>query len=187
MAEKLWNKLNKYLEYRKYGIKVGKGTKIYGATHIGANSYIGKNCVISSAQIGNYCSIADGVKIGPGEHDIHKVSTSSYFYDDPMSILLKKDCIIEDDAWIGVDAIILRGANIGFGAIIGANSVVTKSVPPFAVAVGAPAKVIKFRFSSDIQQIILESKWWTYNRKGAKLIIDKLEDQVSIFKTMNNK
>ena len=60
-----------------------------------------------------------------------------------------KDIIVEEDVWIGINVTLLAGAHIGRGAIIGACSVVTKDIPPYAVAVGNPAKVIKFKWSID--------------------------------------
>ena len=72
-----------------------------------------------------------------------RVSTNTIFYEDAYDDLTKKECIIENDVWIGTDAIILRGVHIGNGAVIGANSVVTKDVPDFAIVAGVPAKIIK--------------------------------------------
>ena len=63
-----------------------------------------------------------------------------------------KDIIVEEDVWIGANVTLLQGAHIGRGAIIGACSVVTKEIPPYAIAVGNPAKVIKFKWS--IENII---------------------------------
>lgn len=57
----------------------------------------------------------------------------------------EKDIIIEDDVWIGANSVITSGVHIGTGAIIGAGSVVTRDIPPYCIAVGAPAKVIKHR------------------------------------------
>ncbi len=56
------------------------------------------------------------------------------------------DVIVEEDVWIGMNVTLLPGVTIGRGAIIGASSVVTKSIPPYAIAVGNPAKVIKFKW-----------------------------------------
>ena len=60
-----------------------------------------------------------------------------------------KDIIVEEDVWIGINVTLLAGAHIGRGAIIGACAVVTKEIPPYAVAVGNPAKVVKFKWSID--------------------------------------
>lgn len=63
----------------------------------------------------------------------------------------------------GADVIILSGLTIGDGAIIGAGSVVTKNIPPYAIAVGAPARVIKYRFEQDIITELLKLKWWEFS------------------------
>ena len=73
-----------------------------------------------------------------------------------------KDIIVEEDVWIGINVTLLAGAHIGRGAIIGACSVVTKDIPPYAVAVGNPAKVIKFKWSIEN---ILEHEKKLYSEK----------------------
>ena len=62
--------------------------------------------------------------------------------------------------WIGRRAIILQGVHIGTGAVVGAGAVVTKDIPPYAVVAGCPAKIIKYRFDSDIICRLLKSEWW---------------------------
>lgn len=142
---------------------------------IGKNTFIGKNVAITKTQIGNYCSIAPGVLIGMGEHDLSEISTSSLFYENAYDKLTEKECIIEHDVWIGANAIVLRGVKIRTGAVIGAGAVVTKDVPAFAVVVGIPAKIIKFRFDTEKQKIILLSKWWEKNKDEAKIILKDLK------------
>lgn len=73
--------------------------------------------------------------------------------------------IIGNDVWIGVGSIIRRGVTIGNGAVIGANSFVNKDVPPYAFAVGSPARVIKYRFKKEMIEKIEESCWWQYEKK----------------------
>ena len=69
--------------------------------------------------------------------------------------------VIGNDVWIGHNAIILPSvSNIGDGAVIGAGSVVTKDVPPFAVVAGNPAKIILYRFSEEKIREIMKSPWW---------------------------
>lgn len=155
--------------------EIGRNTGIDSLCEIGMESYIGKNCYLTKVRIGNYCSIANNISIGQGEHDIDSISTSSLFYDNSYDDLTKDDCIIGNDVWIGVDAIVLRGVRIGNGVVVGANSVVTKDVPDFAVVVGSPAKVIKYRFNKEKQEKILGSKWWEKNLDEAKQIIHELE------------
>lgn len=144
-------------------------------TSIGNYCYIGRYCYLTKVKIGNYCSIANNVSIGQGEHDLTKISTNSIFYDNAFNELTKGDCEIGNDVWIGVDSIIKRGIKIGNGAVIGANSVVTKDVPPYAIVVGSPAKIIRYRFDESKIKLIEDSKWWTTPPHVVKKIFKELE------------
>ncbi|MEY8216257.1 MAG: CatB-related O-acetyltransferase [Colwellia sp.] len=159
------------------GIEVREGTLIDPTSIIGSYSYVGRNCSITKSSIGRYCSIANNVSIGQGEHELDRISTNSIFYDDPYEILTSKVCNIGHDVWIGVDAIILRGVTIGIGAVIGANSVVTKNVPPFAIVVGSPAKIIRYRFQENNVKNILDSEWWNKTPEEARNIFVELNIQ----------
>jgi acetyltransferase-like isoleucine patch superfamily enzyme len=77
----------------------------------------------------------------------------------------KGDIIIENDVWIGAKSTIMSGVKIGNGAIIAAGSVVTKDVPPYAIVAGNPAKVVKYRFSEDQINKLLEISWWNWNEE----------------------
>ena len=91
--------------------------------------------------------------------------------------LVDKDVYFEEyakisighDVWIGARAIILDGVNVGHGAIIAANSVVTKDVSPYAIVAGVPAKMIKYRFSEDKIEQLLTSSWWNWSLEDIKL------------------
>lgn len=121
----------------------------------GRNSYICENSHIAQyTTIGNFCSIANLCTIGARPHDISCLTTS-LIGDDP-----EVKTVIGHDVWIGCNCVVLAGVNIGIGAVIGAGSVVTKDVPPYAVVVGNPAKVLKYRFSSELIDRLLKSKWW---------------------------
>lgn len=150
-------------------IVVGHSTQIDDKSIIGSYTYIGDRCTVTRASIGRYVSIGNNVSIGPGEHDLNKISTSSHFYGNIYEELTQGVCTIESDAWIGVDAIILRGVRIGFGAVVAANAVVTKDVPNYAVVAGIPAKIIKYRFAEIEQSELLNSKWWEKDLEEAKL------------------
>ena len=155
-------------------INIGSGTEIDGLTTIGSYTYIGRNCTITRTKIGRYVSIGNNVTIGPGEHDLGRLSTSSLFYESPYNELTQRQCIIENDAWIGVDAIIMRGIRVGIGAAVGANAVVTKDVPDYAVVAGVPAKILKYRFEDKKQALLLASQWWTKNLKEASDILEQI-------------
>ncbi len=130
-------------------------------------------------KIGKYCSISNDVKIlDAGEHDYTRVTTF------PVSLLgkskIKNDEFskgpveIGNDVWIGEGAYILYGVKIGDGAVIGAGAIVAKEVPPYAIVVGNPAKIIKMRFSDEIINKLLRIKWWNWS-------IDKVRKNINYF------
>ncbi|WP_432718878.1 CatB-related O-acetyltransferase [Pectinatus frisingensis] len=128
--------------------------------------------------IGRYCSLGHRLIFEIGlNHNYKKVS--SYPFNELNTKInsgtINHDfeanhyqIIIGNDVWIGCDVIILGGAHIGNGAIIGAGSVVAGSIPPYAIAVGNPAKVIKYRFSHDIIEKLQNIKWWYWDKNKIK-------------------
>ena len=156
------------------GVVISEQSFIDRNCRIGKHTYIGKNCNLTKVDVGSYCSIANNVSIGQGEHHLDRVSTSSLFYNNSYDELTIEPCIIENDVWIGADSLILRGVRVGNSAVIGANSVVTKDVPPFAVVVGSPAKVLRYRVDTDKADEILATHWWEKDIDEAKSIIKGL-------------
>lgn len=77
----------------------------------------------------------------------------------------KGDIIVENDVWIGYEAVILAGVTIGDGAIIGARAVVTKDVPPYTIVGGIPAKQIRKRFNEETIDTLLKLKWWDWSKE----------------------
>ena len=150
----------------KFGkkIKVKSGSRIYNSV-LENYSFTGRNCFISDTIIGKYCSISDYVAIGLQNHAMDGFST----YPTLNKPVKNKVTYIGNDVWIGYGSKILAGVKIGTGAIIGAGSIVTKDVPPYAIVVGVPAKIIKYRYSEqDIKQL-LSTEWWNLKLKEAKL------------------
>ena len=70
--------------------------------------------------------------------------------------------IIGNDVWIGRNAIIMDGVEIGSGAVVASGAIVTKDVPPYAIVGGVPAKVIRYRFDEQTIERLIESRWWDY-------------------------
>lgn len=109
---------------------VDKSSVIDSHCEIGDYTSVGRDVDITRAKIGRYCSIASHVRIGQGEHNLDEVSTSTLLsYRGGYHDLTQKDCIIKNDVWIGVNAVIRRGVTVGNGAVVGANSFVNKDVP----------------------------------------------------------
>lgn len=150
------------------------GSSVDQHCQIGDHTYIGYNTFVTKSKIGRYCSIANNVTIGPGEHDMNLVSTNSLFYPNAYEKLTLKDITIGHDVWIGVNAVIRRGVTIGNGAVIGANAFVNTDVPAYAIFAGTPAKLIRMRFTSDKIDKIEKSKWWEQPPAQAQKIMESL-------------
>jgi acetyltransferase-like isoleucine patch superfamily enzyme len=147
---------------------------------IGSFTYIGFRCSIGSAEVGRYCSVADNVTIGPGEHPLTGISTSAALMEDAYAEMNLSECRLGNDVWIGVDSIIRRGVTVGNGAIVGANSFVNQSVPPFAIVAGSPARLIRYRFTSDIIAKIEASRWWDLEQDEARARVRSLEIELGL-------
>ena len=140
-------------------------------SHIGAHTYIQSRTRVNRAVVGPFCSIASDVTIGLAAHPTHMVSTSPAFYDctQPLPHFFTRQpvwqeamtrTLVEADVWIGEGARLMAGVSVGVGAVIGAGAVVTRDVPPYAIVVGVPARVIRHRFDPSLCERLLASRWW---------------------------
>jgi len=136
---------------------IGEKTFLHDVS-IGDYSYIAKDSIVNKSIIGKFCSIGDNCKINLSNHPTNFVSTHPIFYSTSPPNKVKfsnvklfnteyNSLIIENDVWIGSNSIILGGIRIGNGVIVASGSVVTKDLPPYSIAAGVPAKIIKFRFN----------------------------------------
>lgn len=120
--------------------------------------------------IGKFCQIAMGVEfiMNDANHQMSAVSTFPFYTLDgwdmeapsASDMPFKGNTVIGNDVWIGQNAVILPGVNIGDGAIIGANSVVGSNIAPYTIVAGNPAKVIRKRFDEELIDLMLHFKWW---------------------------
>ena len=156
--------------------KVGTGSNCIGV-QMGRYSYMGKNNSVANTRIGSFCSIASYCAIGGGAHPLDMVSTSPVFYAGKnvfrqnfgkIDTEINKPVDIGNDVWIGEGVFINDGITVGDGAIIGAHSVVTHDVPAYAVVAGAPAKVLRYRFTEDEIGRLLNLKWWDWSDEKLK-------------------
>jgi virginiamycin A acetyltransferase len=136
--------------------------------------------------IGKFCMIASDVKfiMNGANHLTNSLTTYPFAifgngWGNAMegkSYPQKGDINIGNDVWIGYNATIMAGVNIGDGAIIATNSTVTKDVEPYSIVGGNPAKLIKKRFSEDVITKLLELKWWNWDIKKITKNIQNLTD-----------
>lgn len=163
--------------------------KQHGMLVVGRNSY-GTPCVRAYAGdsakviIGKWCSLGSDVEIMPGGN--HRMDTVTTY---PIRRQLglegmeqsgqpwsKGDVVIGNDVWIGRGAKILGGVSIGEGAVVAAWSVVTRSVPPYTIVAGAPARVVRQRFSEEIIESLLRIRWWDWEEA---VVLERIDDVTS--------
>jgi len=152
---------------------------LIGNCRLGAFTYIGAGSEIRNAEIGRFCSIAANVAIGPAEHPLGWLSSHPFQFDGVRyfdgSPEWKKfarndlrfrgnsaSTVVGNDVWIGRNAIIKQGVRIGDGAVVAGAAFVNQNVPPYAIVGGVPAKVLRFRFNTEIIQRLERVQWWRY-------------------------
>lgn len=149
---------------------------ILGTGFTGYNFLMGRNsyyhCKMQSPSnvvVGRYCSINGFATLGAVSHHPERLSTGLLDWDEELGDEIPAEIIrgpgfdptiIGCDVWIGVGAVVLQGVSIGHGACIGANSVVTRSVPPYAIMAGAPAREVRMRFDDETRERLLSLRWW---------------------------
>lgn len=150
-----------------------RSSKLDSRISVGPGTYgVGQKTVLlfrddDRVSIGSYCSFAYGVTIvASGEHNHGSVATYPFAAildgDVNKDTYSKGPICIGNDVWIGANVTILSGVTIGDGAVIAAGSVVVKSVPPYAIVGGVPARIIKYRFSSEIINRLIHVAWWNW-------------------------
>lgn len=153
--------------------EVGRRTQMK-TSEMGDYSYITEDGHVIWTTIGKFCSIANGVRLNPGNHPtwracqhhaIYRAAAYGLGEDDHDFFEWRKSnwVTIGHDVWIGHGVTVTAGVTIGTGAVIGAGAVVTKDVEPYTVVGGVPAKVIKRRFSVKQGEALADISWWDWD------------------------
>ena len=162
--------IDKYtrVEYSRLGdsVRLERNNQIV-YSQMGRYSYTGTNTVIKNAVIGKFNSISWNVSIGGNTHDMNHVTTHSFLVYPKWKMggcsnwqSASEVCETGNDVWIGSGANILRGVRIGDGAVIGASSVITKDVSPYAIVVGNPGRVLRLRCKEEWIEQLQQLHWW---------------------------
>lgn len=171
------------------GSRIEGPTSIIAQVPPGAFLDVGAFCnlsggTVNNARFGRYCSMASGVVVGPHEHPTDWLTTSRTAYYPEVNgwdALLAGERLpfirahkrpfpascpvteIGPDVWIGQGAFVKAGVTIGAGAVIGARATVLRDVPPYAVIVGTPGRVLRLRFPEATVERLLAAAWWQYS------------------------
>jgi len=152
-----------------YSVTIRRIFKAYHDIEVGM--YTGRGCFYygnfpPGTRIGRYSAIYKTAIAFSANHPMNLKSTHALFYNPNLGhaeydLLTRTKLTIGNDVWIGHNAILLSEvSSVGDGAIIGAGAVVHQDVPPYAVVVGNPARVVRYRFTEDVIEELLEEKWW---------------------------
>lgn len=159
------------------------------SSSIGRYSYVGNNTDVECADIGQFCSISDHCRIGMGGHTLSHISSCPLFtqkingcqaqwVDQDLHAVKESRAVLGNDVWVGSHVLINGGVTVGHGAVIGAGAVVVKDVPPYAIVGGVPAKLIRYRFSPEVIEKLLNLKWWDMSD-------EKLKEHIALFQKDN--
>ena len=155
-----------------------------GIPHVGKWTYVSETAfrvAYPETKVGAFCSIGRGVVLGLANHPTNFLSSSPYFYfdawgwknkDAPSHNEFWKNEPVEigNDVWLGENVYVMNGCKVGTGAVVGTGSIVTRDIPPYAIAVGVPARVIRYRFDEKTIARLLASKWWELDDEVIKQI-----------------
>lgn len=192
--------IRKFDEYRAPRFMIND--RRYSDYEIGAYTY-GSPKILrwneeTGLTIGRYCSIAENVTLVLGGN--HRTDWITTY---PLSVFIqslsantghpstKGDISIGNDVWLGYGSTVLSGVTIGDGAVVGACSVVTKDVPPYAIVIGAPAKVVKYRFDKKYIAQLLNIQWWNWSpeeleTRGKHLLSCDIEEFIKTHGILSN-
>ena len=161
-------------------MRIGDFNRIHNV-YMGRHTYTMQNTVINNAKLGKFTSISWNVSINPGQHDYDRLTQHEILYvpehsyiKQPVYSPVSKEVILGSDVWVGANAVILPGIKVGNGVVIGAGAVVTNDIPDYAIVVGVPAKVIKYRFDKKTVRKLLRIAWWDLPEQILKERVDLL-------------
>ncbi len=172
-----WDSFTRELMREMFDIEIGRYT--YGAYRIDES-------IASGTRIGSFCSVGPSVRLGGANHPLSYVSTHPFLYlanrgfvaEDDEALLGEGNApvLIEDDVWLGANAMVLPGVRIGRGAVVAGGAVVTTSVPPYAIVAGVPARVMRLRFPEEKAARLATIDWPAWSDERIRDHLDSFYD-----------
>lgn len=168
------------IDYLRRGVRVARGSYIERGVVIGDYTRVNHVSHIGLCSIGAYCAIGGRLVVRSTNHFVEYLNMQDW-----AQVHIVKSCVpvagkekgkvvIGNGVWIGDSVTILPGVTVGDGAVIGAASVVTRPIPAYAIAVGNPARVVKYRFSPEVVELLVGVDWWNWG-------VDKIQRNREIF------
>lgn len=153
------------------GVTFPLGSRIGAPIDIGDYTQINGKIVIKGrnpVRIGRYCAVGWDVRILSSNHNLKKANLQERLQRD-LGLSVQEDRSVETrighNVWIGDAVVILPGVTVGNGAVIGAGAVVSRDIPPYAIAVGVPARLTGMRFEEGICDQLEKIGWWNWGRE----------------------
>ena len=167
-------------------VEIGRDCSVIYSS-LGFGSYLGKSSMMKFTRVGKFCNLSWQLSIGGSNHNYRAACmyTDSWWKktlgvgESLVPVEEEEYTQIGSDVWLGSKANIVRGVKIGDGAVIGANSLVLEDIPPYAIAVGTPAKVIKYRFDEQTVDRLLKIRWWDWDVETIRDAADSLRGDLN--------
>lgn len=150
---------------------IGDNSRLYFEAYLGYAATVGHDCWFRGpVEIGNFTQLGPRVALISSNHAIEFLSpynNKALFNGDLKQHVKVEPIVLGHGVWCGYGCTILKGVTIGNGAVVGAGSVVTKNIPPYHIANGNPAKVVRPRFREELFELLEQLQWW--NRTVSEL------------------
>jgi chloramphenicol O-acetyltransferase type B len=181
---RLWNNSKVENSVFKSFVTLGAGSQIQNST-IDSYSYLGQECFLYMTTVGKFCSIAQRMSSGRGNHTTNMLSTSPVFFLKDVvcgTTFAEQDAyeghpqtLVGNDVWIGADVFLKSGVKIGNGAIVAAGAVVMHDVKPYSIVGGVPAREIRKRYSNDDISILQHLQWWNWPEAELREVVSLIQ------------